>query len=159
MNRIPADLHGRHDFCWSVCALEHLGSIEQGLAFIEQSVGCLRPGGVAVHTTEYNLQEDRPTIDNWPTVLFQKKHIEALGQRVAALGARLLEVDFDVGGGVLDGFVDVPPYAHSAPGWLRYPDAPHLKLSFGGFPVTSIGLIIRAEDPQPMGGRGAGPGA
>ena len=156
MNRIPADLHGRYDFCWSVCALEHLGSIEQGLAFIEQSVRCLRPGGVAVHTTEYNLQEDGPTVDNWPTVLFQKRHIEALRERVAARGARLLEIDFDAGEGVLDGFVDVPPYAHAAPGWLRYPEAPHLRLSFGGFPVTSIGLVIRAEGP-PTDGQAPGP--
>lgn len=142
MNEIPAELHGRHDFCWSVCALEHLGSIEKGLRFIEHSVRCLRPGGVAVHTTEYNLEGGGPTVDNWPTVLFQRRHIEALGERLAARGARLLEVDFDTGGGVLDGFVDLPPYAHAAPDWLSYPHAPHLRLSFGGFPVTSIGLVI-----------------
>jgi SAM-dependent methyltransferase len=158
MNRIPAELHGGYDFCWSVCALEHLGSIEQGLNFIEQSVRCLRPGGVAVHTTEYNLQEDGPTVDNWPTVLFQRRHMEVLGQRLATRGARLLAIDFSTGEGVLDGFVDLPPYAHSAPGWLRYPHAPHLRLSFGGFPVTSIGLVIRAEEP-PKDGQGSGPEA
>lgn len=148
MNRIPAELHGRYDFCWSVCALEHLGSIEQGLRFIEESVRCLRPGGVAVHTTEYNLQEDGPTIDNWPIVLFQKRHFEALGQRLAARGAHLLEIDFGKGEGVLDGFVDLPPYSHTAPAWLHYPDVPHLRLSFDGFPVTSIGLVIRAGSPS-----------
>lgn len=149
MNDIPAELHGRYDFCWSVCALEHLGSIENGMRFIERSVQCLRPGGVAVHTTEYNLQGEGPTVDNWPTVLFQRRHIESLGERLAARGARLLEVDFDTGRGVLDGFVDLPPYAHAAPDWLRYPDAPHLRLSFGGFPVTSIGLVI-IGDGAPM---------
>jgi hypothetical protein len=46
---------------------------------------------------------------------------------VAAQGARLLEIDFGTGHGALDGFVDLPPYAHAAPDWLRYPDVPHLS--------------------------------
>jgi len=31
---LPADLTG-FDFCWSICALEHLGTIAQGLDFIK----------------------------------------------------------------------------------------------------------------------------
>ena len=48
MNAIPSDLRV-FDFCWSLCAFEHLGSIRQGLAFVIISVALLRPGGVAVH--------------------------------------------------------------------------------------------------------------
>ena len=34
MAQLPADLTG-FDFCWSICALEHLGTIAQGLDFIK----------------------------------------------------------------------------------------------------------------------------
>ena len=71
MNAIPADLTG-YDFCWSICALEHLGSIEKGLAFIENALATLKPGGVAVHTTEFNVDPRGPTNDHWPTVLFKR---------------------------------------------------------------------------------------
>ena len=51
MNSIPFDL-GQFDFCWSACCLEHLGSLQHGLEFVEASVErCLRPGGIAIHTT------------------------------------------------------------------------------------------------------------
>ena len=54
MRALPTDL-GHFDFVWSSCALEHLGSLEAGMHFIEASLALLKPGGVAVHTTEYNL--------------------------------------------------------------------------------------------------------
>ena len=56
MNDIPGDLTG-FDFCWSACALEHLGTIEHGLTFIERSLDCLAPGGVggAHHRVQRNL--------------------------------------------------------------------------------------------------------
>ena len=34
MNNIDRDLDGSFDFCWSTCALEHLGSIKNGFDFI-----------------------------------------------------------------------------------------------------------------------------
>ncbi len=45
MNAIPDDLEG-YDFLSSSCALEHLGSLENGLRFVENSMRCLKPGGV-----------------------------------------------------------------------------------------------------------------
>ena len=52
MNDIPPDLRG-FDFTWSSCALEHLGTLRAGADFVVEQMTCLRPGGVAVHTTEY----------------------------------------------------------------------------------------------------------
>ena len=52
MNAIPADLRG-FDFTWSSCALEHLGTLAAGMDFVVAQMDCLRPGGVAVHTTEF----------------------------------------------------------------------------------------------------------
>ena len=52
MNALPADLTG-FDFAWSSCALERLGTLEAGMDFVLAQMGCLRPGGVGVHPTEY----------------------------------------------------------------------------------------------------------
>ncbi|QTL04192.1 methyltransferase domain-containing protein [Aquabacter sp. L1I39] len=144
MNAIDRALRG-FDFCWSICALEHLGSIANGLAFIEASLDTLKPGGIAVHTTEFNFLRDDATIDNWPTVLFQRRHFKDLAARLVAKGHEVAPLDFDVGAGRLDRFIDVPPYADdlpaSVPSWREAPQ--HLKLMIDGFASTCFGLIIR----------------
>lgn len=144
MNAIPEELHGQFDFCWSMCSFEHVGSIEQGLEFVRNSVRCLKPGGIAVHTTEMNLETEGETVDNWPTVLFQPRHFAELSRRLAADGHELLALDTDAGTGLLDRFIDVPPYDLQPHPALAFPTAPHLRLTVDGFPVTSVGLIVRA---------------
>ena len=144
MNAIPSDLKD-YDFCWSICALEHLGSIAQGLAFIRNSLATLRPGGVAVHTTEFNFLNDNQTIDNWPTVLFQRRHFTQLAEELCKEGHNIAELDFEIGDKPLDKFIDIPPFAHDwpqfiAPEWGGSPA--HLKLSIDGFASTCFGLII-----------------
>jgi 2-polyprenyl-3-methyl-5-hydroxy-6-metoxy-1,4-benzoquinol methylase len=49
MKAIPPEFARKFDFCWSSCALEHLGSIANGLKFIEEALTTLKPGGLAVH--------------------------------------------------------------------------------------------------------------
>ncbi len=144
MNRIPDSLSG-YDFCWSICALEHLGSIEQGLAFVENAMATLREGGVAVHTTEFNFLNDEKTIDNWPTVLFQRRHFEDLARRLQGRGHTIAPLSFDVGNQVLDRFIDIPPYLNDWPEGLRRQwgdDAPHLKLLVDGYASTCFGLVV-----------------
>jgi 2-polyprenyl-3-methyl-5-hydroxy-6-metoxy-1,4-benzoquinol methylase len=145
MNAIPTDLAG-YDFCWSVCALEHLGSIEQGLSFVENTLNTVRPGGLSVHTTEFNFANDRQTIDNWPTVLFQRQHFESLAARLRARGHSVAPLDFDVGNQPLDKFIDLPPYLdHRESAQLRTwakDGTPHLKLAIDGFASTCFGLIV-----------------
>ena len=144
MNAIPTDLYGSFDFCWSMCAFEHVGSIKLGLEFVRNSIRCLKPGGLAVHTTEFNLERG-DTIDNWPTVLFQRCHIEELGRLLAADGHELVTVNYDPGDGMLDLFVDPPPHPWDASPHLPFHSAsPHMRHSIDGFPVTPIGLIVRA---------------
>ncbi|UAK24989.1 SAM-dependent methyltransferase [Sphingomonas nostoxanthinifaciens] len=144
MTAIPADLTG-YDFCWSLCALEHLGSIEAGLTFIENSLNTLRPGGIAVHTTEFNIDNRGRTIDNWPTVLFQERHLRLLADRLAAKGHCMAPIELDLGRGVLDRFVDLPPYSHDLPAalnhWIGGPT--HLKVAVDGFVVTCVGIVVQ----------------
>ena len=146
MNAIDGDL-GDYDFCWSICALEHLGSIDLGLAFIENALRTLRPGGLAVHTTEFNIVNGGPTIDNWPTVLFQRRHFEALAERLRAKGHDVAPFDFDPGHMPLDKFIDIPPYQvewddEITQAW-EGDGTPHLKVDVDGFACTCFGLVIR----------------
>jgi 2-polyprenyl-3-methyl-5-hydroxy-6-metoxy-1,4-benzoquinol methylase len=145
MNSIDSDLTG-YDFCWSICAFEHLGSIKKGLNFIENSLATLRPGGLSVHTTEFNFMNDDQTIDNWPTVLFQKKHFIELSERLRAKGHTVAPLNFDVGSRPMDKFIDVPPWSHDWPDDLRKSwgggDSYHLKVCVDGFPSTCFGLAI-----------------
>ena len=139
MNHIPA--FGKNfDFCWSVCALEHVGSIKKGLDFVENSLLVLKPGGIAVHTTEFNYLSEKKTIDNWSTVLFLRRHFEELATRLTKNGHKMLGPDFTIGNGVLDTFIDVPPYAPLSSDQYQ---TGHLKLAIDGFACTCFGIIIR----------------
>ncbi len=146
MNAIPDSLQG-YDFCWSICALEHLGSIDLGLRFIEESLRTLRPGGLAVHTLELNVENDGPTVDNWITVLFQQKHLEGFHKRLTAAGHYVAPLDFDFGRDAMDKFIDLPPWLYDkADVQMDLGAEAHLKLSIDGFVSTSFGLIIRKSD-------------
>lgn len=139
MNAIDHDLRD-FDFCWSACALEHLGSIQHGLNFIEQSIACLKPGGIAVHTTELNCSSDTDTLDHASTVLFRKRDFMALAHRLQSRGHKI-ELNFDLGDGTLDTYIDLPPYSPQN----------HLKLQIQTWVTTSFGLIVRKSSA--MGGQ------
>jgi len=130
MNAIPSDMRG-FDFTWSSCSLEHLGSLENGLEFIERSIGCLKPGGVAVHTTEFNLGTNHRTLESRVTVAYRKKDIEGLALRMIGKGYQIPHINFSPGDRMLDRVVDRPPYRHS-----------HLKLLVSRHLLTSIGLFV-----------------
>lgn len=166
MNHIPESLHNGYDFVWSSCALEHLGSKKKGLEFIVNSSRCLRPGGVGVHTTEYDLS-GTSVIDEWETVLFNSADLlEVLPRMVAdaerscpGLKLRLLPFNLTRGAAFLDGYVDIPPYSYHAnpnsgfPGKTKlssgsesllaqgYP-YPQVNLSVDGYPSTSVAIIV-----------------
>jgi hypothetical protein len=111
------------------------------------AMACLKPGGVAVHTTEFRLDGDGPRLDNWNTVLFGRRDMEALAARLAERGHAMAPIDYGPGRGALDGYVDVPPYGRQTMDGFALPVAPHLRLSVDGIPATSIGLVIRAGPP------------
>jgi 2-polyprenyl-3-methyl-5-hydroxy-6-metoxy-1,4-benzoquinol methylase len=131
MNAIPDDLRD-FDFVWSSCSLEHLGSLGKGLDFIERSLECLRPGGVAVHTTEFNLGSNDKTLETRATVAYRKRDIQGLASSLIGKGYRIPRINFSPGNQTLDRVVDRPPYSHSI----------HLKLLYRRHLLTSIGLFV-----------------
>lgn len=145
MNNIPQRLNSSFDFCWSSCSLEHLGSLDNGLEFILNSIKTLKKGGIAIHTTEYNLDPDSDTFEDGPTVLYQKKHILGLQKKLEPLGYTLEPIDFSIGDGFLDKYIDLPPYPFDAKfPWDQRILKAHLKLALDDYAVTSIGFIIKS---------------
>jgi SAM-dependent methyltransferase len=139
MNYIPGDL-GNFDFLWSSCSLEHLGSIQHGIAFILNAMHCLKPGGIAVHTTEFNLSSNDTTIDSGSVVLFRRRDIDRIVEELRAAGHRI-DIDYSQGNGFADNFVDLPPYKQEV----------HLRLQIQQYVVTSIGLIIQKQGGELAG--------
>lgn len=131
MNNIPADLTG-FDFCWSSCALEHLGSLEKGLDFIRNSLKCLKPGGLAVHTTEFNLGSDRDTLESGASVVYRESDVVSFAHEMKSAGHEI-SLNLNPGGEPADFMID------------RNRDSDiHLRLYVGHkILATSVGLCIR----------------
>lgn len=132
MNAIDEDLRG-FDFAWSSCCFEHLGSLRHGLDFVINSTEqCLVPGGIGVHTTEFNLTSNDDTLELPELSFYRRRDLEALASELQDRGHRVspLVVADDVS--YLDHFVDAPPYRNDL----------HLKVVSSGYTITSVGLVV-----------------
>jgi hypothetical protein len=133
MNHVPPELYGQFDFTWSACCFEHLGSLRHGIDFVRNSSQCLKPGGVAVHTTEFNLSSKADTMETPSCSIYRESDIRALLNELQAGGFETACLNLNTGGSAVDKHIDVPPYGFS----------PHLKLLLDKIVVTSIGIIVR----------------
>jgi hypothetical protein len=132
MNAIPGDVKD-YDFCWSSCSFEHLGSLEHGLIFVENAMKTLKSGGIAIHTTEFNLTSNDETLETDHLCIYRRRDIERLTERLERAGHRVSPIDWSVGSGFVEKIVDLPPY--NAPG--------HLRLRLDKYDCTSLGLIVQ----------------
>jgi hypothetical protein len=133
MNHIDPALQG-YDFNWSSCCFEHLGNIELGLQFVVNAVEkTLRVGGVAVHTTEFNVSSNEDTVTEGDTVIFRLRDMEELVRRLRDRGHEVQPFIIGPTAHALDYHVDVPPYAQDV----------HLKLRIANYVATSAGIVVR----------------
>jgi len=130
MNNIDKETFNIYDFTWSSCAFEHCGSIDLGKNFIINQMNCLKPGGTAVHTTEYNISSNTKTFEKGQTVLFRKQDFEWIAAKLQESG-HSINIDYTVGNGKIESIAAKPTD-------VDY----HLRLRFGTFVTTSIALII-----------------
>ena len=137
MNKIPPDL-GTYDFIWSSCSFEHLGTLRLGTQFILNMTRNLKKGGIAVHTTEFNVSSNDQTVDNNPIAIFRKKDFQFMKKLLVDCGHIVEEFDFFTGDDPEDLYVDPPPY----------PQDVHLKLLLGPYAATSFGIIVTAGEPH-----------
>jgi hypothetical protein len=131
MNHIPEDVQN-FDFLWSSCALEHLGTRQLGIDFVHRAMRCLKPGGIAIHTTELNLGSNEETIDSFPTCFFLKRDIERLAAELVTKKHWVAPLNFHTGREIFDRHIDQQPYSNI-----------HLKAKFGDIISTSFGIIIK----------------
>lgn len=130
MRNIDPSLTG-FDFTWSASCFEHLGGVQAGLDFFLKQMHCLKPGGIAVHTTEYVWSSNTDTLDSPNLCFFRQRDLLELTHRMAKQGDRLWGIDLRAGEDPLDLHVDQPPYGPE----------PHLNLQMGPFKFTSVLLI------------------
>lgn len=151
MNNLKKDAFGKFDFVWSICAVEHLGSIDAGLNFLTNSLSLLKPGGISIHTMEYNIFSDTSTFESNSLSLFRKCDIEKLGRvLLESKKAELLSFNDDSSNFLFDKYIDMPPYdmnsnTMSAVNCNLVNDLqiPHLRLILNEYPSTCAGVIIR----------------
>ena len=135
MNNISDnEKQGQYDFIWSSCAMEHLGSIKNGIDFVKNSLACLKPGGYAIHTTEFNCQSDEDTLEAANNVIFRKRDLLQLQEDIRP-EYHFYDMDFNTGSDPLDYTVDKAPYRADI----------HIKLLLGNFITTSCIFTIQKK--------------
>jgi hypothetical protein len=128
-----SDIPVGFDFHWSSCVIEHLGGIRAAQDFVLNSILALNPGGVAVHTTEFNLSSETETVDEPGTCIFRASDIYDLRRQIESKGFEVEPIILDPGFHPYNYHVDIPPYQSSV----------HLRLLLEGFASTSIGLVVK----------------
>lgn len=131
MRAIPDHLRD-YDVIWSSCAFEHLGTLKAGEDFVISALDTLKPGGIAIHTTEHNLNDTWRTRRRGATVLYRRRDLQRIFDRAAERGFES-DVNWSRGAGTIDRHVDLPPYR----------DDPHIRLLFRGFEMTSFGMMLK----------------
>lgn len=138
MNHVPAEFTG-FDFVWSSCAIEHVGSLDLSKRAVREMMKCLKPGGVAVHTTEFNVMSNEDTFTDGPAVIWRKRDLEVIERELRREGHKVEPFMLTSGEHDADKHVDQPPYKQDV----------HLKLQLGPHVATSVGIIIEAEGIEP----------
>ncbi|HJQ38559.1 MAG TPA: class I SAM-dependent methyltransferase [Thermoanaerobaculia bacterium] len=135
MTRLPR-FDGRYDFVWSSCVIEHVGGSEATARFLLDSMAALKPGGVAVHTTELCLVDVREPIECPGTTVFTRAWLTEMKARLEEAGHAVSPLNFDLGREPQDATIEWPPYPFVMP----------LKIALdNGVLTTSFGLTVRAS--------------
>jgi hypothetical protein len=100
---------------------------------------CLVPGGLAVHTVTFNLSSNEETLESDGLCVLRKRDVEAVVRAVTGDRGRVWPRDLHPGDAPADRFVDTPPYRTE----------PHLRVRYGRFAVTSLGLAMNVAPAAP----------
>jgi len=137
MTALPADL-GVFDLVWSSCCFEHLGSPEAGCDFVLAAMEHVRPGGVAVHTTEFDITRWRRCRETG-SVAAGDYVAFYLARDLRRLVRRLRAAGHDV---TANWRVSNDHPMERRIGTFPYDDGPQMRLDMAGRRVTSFGLCI-----------------
>lgn len=143
MNRLNTSWYGQYDFVWSTCSLEHVGSIALGKLFALKSANMLRPGGIAVHTTEFTLSSQSATVEEGATVMWRRADVEELRADLRGFGFEVGGACFGSGHHWVDRHVDLPPYNSTNHNAAASRPKNHMRLQLQGHVATSVGWTAR----------------
>jgi hypothetical protein len=101
---------------------------------LRNQLATLKPGGIAVHTTEFNLSSNDETLETDNCVAFRQRDIDKVVSELRAEGHEVAELDYSLGWLPHDYKVDTPPWG-----------IPHLRLKLAHFVCTSIGIVITKQ--------------
>lgn len=132
MNRIESYLC-EYDFVWSSASAHLLGDISNGFKFLRKSLDCLKPGGIAVHTLEYNLSSNWHSVTTGPLVVFRRYDLIHFLLGLIQEGYEVYPLNLNPGSGAYDAYIDQPPYNRDY----------HIKLSIFNLACTSMGIVIK----------------
>jgi len=92
--RIPDDLVN-FDFLWSARANERLYSVASAITFVEESMACLRPGGLAVHVMSYDLSPSGRSVPSTDRMLLQQGDVERIALILVSRGHEVAQFKID----------------------------------------------------------------
>jgi glycosyltransferase involved in cell wall biosynthesis/SAM-dependent methyltransferase len=154
MRAIPHDLkRGEFDFVWSCGTLEHIGGKGAGVGFMVEALKCLRPGGVACFTTEYNYTNDA-NVDEDDLCLYTKENLVSIRDLLVELGYTVGDVQlYNPLDGTPEGAAMLNAGTVDADGTWHEDDTYHLSLYVGGTWTTSVAIVVQkpAKPVTPTG--------
>jgi FkbM family methyltransferase len=136
MNQIPTDLQGKFDFVWSSCALGHIGGYEQGLDFIRNSLLLLKPGGIALHSTELDVSKLKGRYESSTLNFYKLEDLNAIIQKASMNGFSVSSIaPVRKKRGASEKFVVREPWA----------EKPHMRIEIYGREILSVVLRFQRD--------------
>ncbi len=133
MNILPAEYSNQFDFVWSSCSLGHIGGYQAGLDFIENSLKLLKPGGIALHTTELDASSFKDKYESSTLNFYKLKDLNEVIGRARAKGFSVSNIELPTKyRGVSEKYVVREPWA----------EKPHIRIEIYGREILSTALIF-----------------
>ena len=132
MNNIPIQFHNKYDLCYSLCSLGHIGGFSYSRQFILESLNVLKPGGVAIHTFEMDL-DNGERYEHPDHTIFLKADVISIIAEVKSMGFKVERHALEQGNGYLENYLDQYPFGSS----------PHLFLDLNGHRSLPTVLVIK----------------
>lgn len=118
------------DFSWSVCSMDHCGTVWWTKRFLLNQMNALKPGAIGVHTAEYTINVGMPRVGT--TVWLDRNDVIDVMNLLAQLGHELAPIDWFIGDTFDDHGIDCSPY-----------EGTHIKAEAHGRWGTCICFAVR----------------
>ncbi len=138
------------DFCYSSCAIEHIGEYQDFLQHFREVYRVLNEGGIYVFTTEFHFGDE--TIKDPHNYIFAADYLRHLLEEcpLTLVAHPHLEITHHAANQPLP--ANIHQLVYSGESLQNHPveaQTPHIQLLRGKYPFTSILFILRKEENSP----------